>query len=189
MGWWHCAKSDTFHAHPAADGERNCCNVQIPCNIDFIHHWLLTCVARMMKASLIDHATVKCGHTLAVVVAMLGFCSHYRDVIIGAMASQITSITIVYATVYSGADQRKHQSSVSLAFVRGIHLSPVNSPHKESVALKMFPFDDVIMHKSWDVGSLETDIECDVKVLSDWNALNIKLISMGLCKKDVTPVC
>ena len=45
---------------------------------------------------------------------------HYSDVIMGAMASQITSLTIVYSTVYSDADQRKHQSSVSLAFVRGI---------------------------------------------------------------------
>ena len=34
---------------------------------------------------------------------------------------QITSLTIVYLTVYSGADQRKHQSSASLAFVMGIH--------------------------------------------------------------------
>ena len=47
--------------------------------------------------------------------------THYTDVIMGAMASQITSLTIVYSTVYSGADQRKHQSSASLAFVRGIH--------------------------------------------------------------------
>ena len=46
---------------------------------------------------------------------------HYNDVIMGAMASQITSLTIVFSTVYSGADQRKHQSSASLAFVRGIH--------------------------------------------------------------------
>ena len=44
-----------------------------------------------------------------------------------------------------GADQRKHQSSASLAFVRGIHRSPVNSPHKEPVARKMFPFDYVII--------------------------------------------
>ena len=44
-----------------------------------------------------------------------------------------------------GADQRKHQSSVSLAFVRGIHWWPVNSPHKWPVTQKMFPFDDVIM--------------------------------------------
>ena len=62
-----------------------------------------------------------------------------------AMASQITDVTIVYSTVYSGADQRKHQSSESLAFVRGIHRRPVNSPHKGLVTLKMFPFDDVIM--------------------------------------------
>ena len=45
---------------------------------------------------------------------------HYGDVIMGTTASQITSLTIVYSTVYSGADQRKHQSSASLAFVLGI---------------------------------------------------------------------
>ena len=70
---------------------------------------------------------------------------HYSDVTMGAMASQNTSLTIVYITVYSGADQRKHQSSASLAFVRGIHRWPVNSPHKWPVTRKMFPFDDVIM--------------------------------------------
>ena len=63
----------------------------------------------------------------------------------GAMASQITSLTIVYLTVYSGADQRIHQSSASLDIVRGIHRSPVNSLHKGPVKRKMFPFDDVIM--------------------------------------------
>ena len=62
-----------------------------------------------------------------------------------AMSSQITSLTIVYSTVYSDADRRKHQSSASLAFVRGIHRWPVNSPHKWTVTRKMFPFDDVIM--------------------------------------------
>ena len=70
---------------------------------------------------------------------------HYDDVIIGAIASQITSITIVYSTVYSGADQSKHQSSASLVFVWGIHRGPVNSLHKWPVTRKMFPFDDVIM--------------------------------------------
>ena len=69
----------------------------------------------------------------------------YGDIIMGAMASQITNLTIIYSTVYSGADQRKHQSSASLAFVRGIHRWPVNSPHKWPVTRKMFPFDDVIM--------------------------------------------
>ena len=48
----------------------------------------------------------------------------------GAIASQMTSLTIVFSTVYSDPDQRKHQSSASLAFVRGIHRFPVNSPHK-----------------------------------------------------------
>ena len=72
---------------------------------------------------------------------------HYSDVIMSAMVSQITLLTIVSSTVYSGADQRKHQSSASLAFVRGIHRSPVNSPHKGPVTRKMFPFDDVIMSK------------------------------------------
>ena len=70
---------------------------------------------------------------------------HYNDVIMSAMASQITSLTIVYSIVYSGADQRKHQSSASLVFVRGIHRWPVNSPHKGPATRKMFPFDDVIM--------------------------------------------
>ena len=65
----------------------------------------------------------------------------------GEMASQITSLTIVYLTVYSGADQRKHQNPASLAFVRGIHRWPMNSPHKWSVTRNMFPFDDVIMKK------------------------------------------
>ena len=61
------------------------------------------------------------------------------------MASQITSLGIVFWTAYSGADQRKHQSSASLAFVRRIHRGPVNFPHKRPVTRKMFPFDDVIM--------------------------------------------
>ena len=70
---------------------------------------------------------------------------HYNNVIMGKMATQITNLTIVYSTVYSGADQRKHQSSASLTFVRGIHREPVNSPHKWPVTRKMLPFDDVIM--------------------------------------------
>ena len=73
------------------------------------------------------------------------FTSHYADVIMSAMASQITSLTIVCSTVYSGADQRKHQNSGSLAFGRGIHRWPVNSPPEGPVTRKMFPFDDVIM--------------------------------------------
>ena len=80
---------------------------------------------------------------------------HYSDVTMGAIASQITNITIVYSTVYSDADQRKHQSSASLAFVWGIHRWPVNSPHKWPATRKMFPFDDVIMNhntkENWNI--------------------------------------
>ena len=57
---------------------------------------------------------------------------HYSDVIMGVMASQISSLIIVYSAVYSGTDQRKHLSSASLAFVRGIHWWPVNSPQMAS---------------------------------------------------------
>ena len=61
------------------------------------------------------------------------------------LASQITSLTVVYSIVYSGVNQRKHQSPASLAFVREIHRGPVNFPHKWPITRKMFPFDDVIM--------------------------------------------
>ena len=63
----------------------------------------------------------------------------------GTMASQITSLAIVYSTGNSCANQRKHQSSASLGFVREIHRWPVNSPIRWPVTRKIFPFDDVIM--------------------------------------------
>ena len=68
------------------------------------------------------------------------FGLHYSD----TMASQISGVSIVCSTVCSGIDQRKHQSSASLAFVRGIYQWPVNSPHKRPVTWKMFSSDDVI---------------------------------------------
>ena len=71
---------------------------------------------------------------------------HYNDVIMGAMASQIFIFAILYSTVYSGAELRKHQSSASLAFVRRIHRWPLNSPHKRPVTRKLVPFDDFIMY-------------------------------------------
>ena len=70
---------------------------------------------------------------------------HYGDVIMGTIASQITSLTIVYSTVYSDAHQKIHQSSALVAFVWGIHRGPVNAPLKRPVTRKMFPFDAVIM--------------------------------------------
>ena len=73
---------------------------------------------------------------------------HYDDVIMTTTVSLITSLTFVYWAINSDTDQRKHQSSASLAFVREIHRGPVNSPHKWPVPRKMFPFDDVIMRDS-----------------------------------------
>ena len=70
---------------------------------------------------------------------------HYNDVIMSVMASKITSVSIFCSTVGPGADLRKHQSAAPLAFVRGIHRWPVNSPHKKPVTRKFFTFDDVIM--------------------------------------------
>ena len=61
------------------------------------------------------------------------------------LPSQITSVLIVYTTICSGADQRKYQSSATLAFVRGFHWRPANSLHKGPVMRKMFPFHDIIM--------------------------------------------
>ena len=69
----------------------------------------------------------------------------YSDIIMSAIASQITGRSIVYSTICSGADQRKYESSVWLAFVRGIHRWPMNSPDKGSVTQTMFPFDDITM--------------------------------------------
>ena len=59
----------------------------------------------------------------------------------GAMASQITSLIIVYSAVYSGLYQRKHQTPRHWPLCG-------NSPHKWPVTRKMFPFDDVIMTAS-----------------------------------------
>ena len=89
--------------------------------------------------------------------AILLIDRHYDDVTMSGMASQITGLAIVYSTVYPDADQRKHQSPASLAFVRGIHREPVTA-HKWPVTRKLFPFDDVIMviaalHYSIDVFS------------------------------------
>ena len=65
---------------------------------------------------------------------------HGGDVIMSAMASQFTDVSIVCSTVCLGTDQRKHQSSASLAFVRRIHRWTVDSHHKGSVTRKMFPW-------------------------------------------------
>ena len=75
----------------------------------------------------------------------MGLDWHYSDVTMSMMVSQITSILIVYSTVCSGAYQRIHQSSISLAFLRGINGWPMKSPHKELIMWEVFAFDDVII--------------------------------------------
>ena len=97
----------------------------------------------------------------------------------GAIASQITSLTIVHSIVYSDADQCKYQSSASLAFVRGIHRGPVNSPHKWPVTRKMFPFDDVIMDSkklAWFATEFKTNVQvstCQLQILVTYIYINI----------------
>ena len=118
---------------------------------DFLltHLWLVRMTERLSLTTLrtLSHTRRRVPGSIPVVGSSCkrGIVHHYCDVIMGAMASQITSLIIVYSTVYSGADQRKHQSSASLAFVQGIHRWPVNPPYKWPVTRKMFPFDDVIM--------------------------------------------
>ena len=95
------------------------------------------------------------------------------------IASQITSLAVVYSTVYSDADQRKHQSSASLAFVWGIHRGPVNSPHKWPVTRKMYPFDDVIMHVTDDnLAALNTQVDILQMIVSIYIFLKQYLLIM-----------
>ena len=68
----------------------------------------------------------------------------------GAMASQITGLTIVYSSVYSGADLKKNLKGQSVTgLCEGIHRWLVKSPHKGPVTRKRFPFDDIITYKLW----------------------------------------
>ena len=91
-----------------------------------------------------------CDDTCQTLIGFTVVCTlHYSYVIMGAKASLITSVSIVYSTVCSSSDQRKHHSSASVVFVRRINRSAVNSP-KGPATRKMFPFDDVIMSLTMD---------------------------------------
>ena len=102
----------------------------------------------------------------------------------GAIASQITSLAIVYSTFYSDADQSKHQSSTSLAFVQEIHRGPVNFPHKWPVTRKMSPFDDVIMlshqhgNTFWITGWIPSQRDSNVESIGVFTVVRLnKLLS------------
>ena len=96
---------------------------------------------------------------------------HYIDVIISVMASQITGVSMVCSTVSSGVDQRKYQRSASLAFVRGIHCSPMNSPHKGPATRKCFH----LMTSSWVLsrGSCATRTYSHTLVRVSWHIPHI----------------
>ena len=84
-----------------------------------------------------------------------------------AMAFKITGISIVCSIVGAGAEQRKHQSSALLAFVRGIGRWTVNSPTKRPVTPKMFPFDDVIISVAYRYRKSISIIELFVSIYID----------------------
>ena len=108
---------------------------------------------------------------------------HYNDVIMCTIASQITSLMIVFSTVYLDTDQRKHQSSASLAFGWGIHRMLVNSLHKWPVMRKMFLFDDVIMwilHSRLLTKADSVNVLCGV-ILLQHSLFSLKLLTTGNC--------
>ena len=83
-----------------------------------IHRWHVAHKGSVMQKAWPHHDVIMMWYLINMCA---GFSYHYIDVIMTTMASQITSLTVVYSTVYSDADQRKHQSSASLVFVWGIH--------------------------------------------------------------------
>ena len=133
---------------------------------DCIFRWLSGCPNMYFKLSLICNIcnTYQIWNIFIYVITCSSNADnaanrlfHYSDVIMSAMASQITGISIVFSTICSGSDQRKQQSLASLDIVRGVHRWQVDfpsqdrwiSPHKGPVTRKMLPFDDVIMWSSW----------------------------------------
>ena len=102
---------------------RDSCSVVLTTPISKVFHFIICCC----------------------IVVDIRLCCHYDDVIMTTIASQITSLTVVYSTVYSDADQSKHQKLRVTGLCVGNSPGPVNSPHKGPVTRKMFPFDDVIM--------------------------------------------
>ena len=115
------------------------------CNAYYIFNLVRPIRLQTKPHTLLCPVTVNKPTLLPAEVEFSLWIQHWNNVIMCTRRSQITSITIVYSTVYSDADQIKHPSSASMAFVRGIHRTPVNSTHKWPVTRKMLSFDDVIL--------------------------------------------
>ena len=98
-----------------------------------------------VSANVLGSASTTSSIDIDMTTQLISWRLHYSDIIMSAMASQITGISIVCSTVCSGANKKTHQSFASLAFVRGTYWWPMDSPHKRSVPRKMSLFDDVIM--------------------------------------------
>ena len=135
--WGRCHNSIKFSIHPCKNNDQHI-------SLAFLSNAICIFSSPMQQVS-IQRRNDKCIWSLPITMwfysipLLYFFLKHYSDVIMSAMASQNTSLTIVYTTVDSGTDQGKHQSSASLAFVRRIHRWPVNSTHKGPVTRKMFP--------------------------------------------------
>ena len=108
------------------------------------------------------------------------FCNHYGDIIMSAMASQITGISIVCSITCSGTDKKTHQSSASLAFVSGIHQWPVDSPHKGPVTWTMFPFNDLFMITALVPEGL-TGLSLEIRTVLKTKIVNFILFNTILC--------
>ena len=133
----------------------NGCNYLCMLIMDVITYACMLIMDVITYACMLIHVSKRVSHCLGWYPDTLPWSKvtrHYNDVILNAMASQNSGVSIVCSTVGSAGDQRKHQSSASLAFVRGIHRLPVNSPHKRPVMRKISPFDDVIMAYREDTG-------------------------------------
>ena len=118
---------------------------------------------------------VDCIHWLWVgsVTQLTSNCGHNSDVILSMMVSQITGILIVCLTICTSTAQRKYLSFVSLAFVRGIHWSPADSPHKGPLMWKLFPFDDAIM-ETYQLFALQVLVPY-IYGTETWSSLSLQL--------------
>ena len=108
--------------------------------------WVNTYLLTRITIGVCDYISMYCCTSLLMFIyvtvkknfSLAPFTLHYIDVMMSAMASQITSHRSVYSTVYSGTDQSKQQCSASLVLVRGIHRWPAKSPQKGQWRRKRF---------------------------------------------------